>query len=193
MTNAGLNKYPMSDFKKIILPENEIKETVSHMAKQISEHYAGRKLLVCGILKGAFIFVADLVREMEIPAELAFIKASSYGGGAFSSGDVKLAEFFVPEPRGDFDILIADDILDTGNTFRRLKEQFNAGGFASVEFCALLDKPERRECEISARYIGKKIANEFVVGYGLDYGEKYRDLPFVAVLSEKALENNNLN
>lgn len=190
MINAGLNKYPMSDFKKIIVPEDEIKEIVSRAAKRISEHYAGKKLLICGILKGAFIFVSDLLRALAIPAEVTFIKASSYGGGACSFGDVEIAGFSELAKYGGYDILVVDDILDTGNTFCRLKEFFETKGFAGVEFCALLDKPERRESEIFVKYIGKKIENEFVVGYGLDYGEKYRGLPFVAALDEKIYKNN---
>ena len=178
-------KYPVSDFKKIIVTEAEIKQIISRMAQEISEHYAGKKLLLCGILKGAFIFMADLVRHLTIPAELTFIKASSYGGSSHSSGEVKVVEFSDLIAYSDFDILVIDDILDTGHTFCRLKQFLKAKGFASVEFCALLDKPERRESEIFVKFIGKKTANEFVVGYGLDYGEKYRDLPFIAALDDK--------
>ena len=177
-------KYPMSDFKEIVVPKAEIKQIVSRLAGEISEQYANRKLLMCGLLKGAFIFMADLVRQMTIPAELTFIKASSYGSSPVSSGEVKISEFSDLAAYSDFDILVVDDILDTGRTFCRLREYLKARGFSNVEFCALLDKPERRESEISVKYIGKKIADEFVVGYGLDYGEKYRDLPFVAALGD---------
>jgi len=180
----------MSDFKKIIVPEAEIEQIVSCTAKQISEDYAGKKLLVCGILKGAFVFVSDLVRRISIPAEVAFIRASSYGGGSSSSGNVEIAELSNLTKYGGYDILVTDDILDTGNTFCRLGEFLKTKGFASVEFCALLDKPDRRESGIFVKYIGKKTENEFVVGYGLDYGEKYRDLPFVAALNEKIYKNN---
>ena len=189
MIQTGPDKYPMSDFKEIIASKAEIKQIVSRIAGQISSSYAGKKLLVCGILKGAFIFMSDLVRQITIPAELTFMKASSYGGGASSSGDVKVAEFSELAAYGGFDILVIDDILDTGRTLCRLKEHLSAKGFASVEFCALLDKAERRESEISVKYVGKKIKNEFVVGYGLDYAEKYRDLPFIAALDDKIYGN----
>ena len=178
-------KYPESDFKKIIAAKTEIKNIVSRLADEISRGYAGRKLLVCGILKGAFIFVSDLVRQMDIPAEVTFIKASSYGGGATSAGAVEVVEFSDLSSRADCDILVVDDILDTGNTLCRLKGFLKDKGFSSIEFCALLDKPSRRESEIHAKYIGKQIENEFVVGYGLDYAEKYRGLPFIAALDEK--------
>ena len=178
-------KYPMSDFKKIIATEAEIKQIISRTAHEISEHYAGKKLLLCGILKGAFIFMSDLVRHLTIPAELTFIKASSYGGGACSLGEVKVAEFSDIASYGGFDILVIDDILDTGHTLCNLKEFLKTKGFTSVEFCTLLDKPERRESSIFVKFIGKKIENDFVVGYGLDYGEKYRDLPFIAALDDK--------
>jgi len=182
-----MDKYPMSDFKKIVVPEGEIKQVVSRLAGEISGHYAEKKLLVCGILKGAFVFMADLVRHMTVPAQVSFIKASSYGSGSSSSGEVKIEQFPDVAVYGDFDILVTDDILDTGHTFFGLRDFFAAKGFSSVEFCALLDKPERREADIPVKFIGKQIANEFVVGYGLDYGEKYRDLPFVAALDDKII------
>jgi hypoxanthine phosphoribosyltransferase len=116
---------------------------------------------------------------------VTFIKASSYGGGFSSSGNVQIAEISDFAEFYGSDILIIDDILDTGHTLFNLGEFLKTKDFTSVEFCALLDKPERRENEIFVKYIGKEIENEFVVGYGLDYGEKYRDLPFIAALNDK--------
>jgi len=180
-----VTKYPAADFKKVVATKGEIKKIIRRMAKEISRHYEGRKLLVCVILKGAFIFASDLVRMIKIPLEVTFIKASSYGSGSVSAGNVGVTEFFDFDKYKNYDILIVDDILDSGNTMDYLKEYFTGRGFSAVDFCALLDKPERREKEIYARYTGKRIENEFVVGYGLDYCEKYRNLPFIAVLDEK--------
>jgi len=116
---------------------------------------------------------------------VTFIKASSYGSGSVSRGDVQVVEFSDLESYNSYDILVVDDILDTGNTLCSLKNFLQKKGFRSVEFCTLLDKPERRESEIDVKYIGKQIENEFVVGYGLDFNEKYRHLPFVASLREE--------
>ena len=180
-------EYPMSDFKKILVSEEEITGIICRIADEINKNYAGKKLLICSILKGAFIFTSDLIRQLKIPLEVAFIKASSYGGGAVSTGTggVKVIEFSGLENYTGFDILVVDDILDTGNTLFYLKEFLMGKGFKNIEFCTLLDKPERRESEIYVKYIGKQIENEFVVGYGLDFNEKYRNLPFIASLNEK--------
>ena len=185
MANINNNEYPMSDFKKILVSEDEIKGIICRIANEINAHYKGRKLLVCGILKGAFIFTSDLIRQIKIPLEVTFIKASSYGISSESSGNIKVIEFSDLEGYAGFDILVVDDILDSGNTLHYLKEYLKNKGFSNIEFCAFLDKPERREKEILVKYIGKRIENEFVVGYGLDFSEKYRNLPFVAALDEK--------
>jgi len=179
------NKYTVSDLKKILVSEEEIKGIICRIANEINEKYVGRKLLVCGILKGAFIFLADLVRRIKIPVELTFIKASSYRDGSVSNKNVKVTEFSDLESYKDYDILVVDDILDSGNTLCFLKEYLKSRGFENIDFCVLLDKPERREKDIEVMYTGKQIENEFVVGYGLDFSEKYRNLPFVASLHEK--------
>ena len=185
MENNNISEYPMSDFKKILVSEKEIQGIISRIAKEINQNYAGRKLLICAILKGAFIFTSDLIRQISIPLEVTFIKASSYGSGSTSAGDVKVIEFSDLGTYTDFDILIVDDILDTGNTLSNLKKFLKIKGFKNIEFCVLLDKPSRRESEVDVKYIGKQIENEFVVGYGLDFAEKYRSLPFIAALDEK--------
>ena len=185
MENINALEYPMSDLKKILVSEEEIKGIICRVANEINENYAGKKLLICGILKGAFIFTSDLIRKIKIPLEVIFIKASSYGGGSVSHGNVEVIEFSDLESYNSYDILVVDDILDTGNTLCSLKDFLKNKGFKSIEFCTLLDKPERRESEIDVKYIGKQIENEFVVGYGLDYNEKYRNIPFVAALDEK--------
>ena len=178
-------EYPMDDLKKIIVPEREVQDIVRRVAGEISENYKGRRLLVCGILKGAFIFAADLIRQIRIPLEVTFIKASSYGAGSVSRGNIEIIEFSDLGAYKDFDILVVDDILDSGNTIGYLGEYLKNKGFANVDFCVFLDKPERREREVYVKFIGKQIENEFVVGYGLDYSEKYRYLPFVAALDKK--------
>ena len=175
----------MSDFKKILVSEEEIKGIICRIANEINKDYAGKKLLVCGILKGAFVFLADLVRQIKIPVEMTFIKASSYGKSSVSQGSVDIIEFNDLGDYKGYDILVADDILDTGNTLAFLKKYLRDRGFSDIEFCAFVDKPERRESEIYVKYIGRRIENEFAVGYGLDFGEKYRNLPFIAALDEK--------
>ena len=187
MENISNLEYPMSDFKKILVSEDEIKGIICRIANEINENYAGKKLLICAILKGAFIFTSDLIRQIKIPLDVTFIKASSYGHGSTSGGlsNVKVIEFSDLGDYTDFEILVVDDILDTGNTLYQLKVFLIDRGFKNIEFCTLLDKPSRRESEIYVKYIGKQIENEFVVGYGLDFNEKYRSLPFIASLDEK--------
>ena len=187
MADINNIEYPMSDFKKILVSEEEIKGIICRIANEINKNYAGKKLLICGILKGAFIFTSDLIRKIKIPLDVTFIKAASYGSGSTSHGlgGVEVIEFSDLGDYIDFNILVVDDILDSGNTLCRLKEFLTARGFENIEFCTLLDKPERRESEIDVKYIGKQIENEFVVGYGLDFNEKYRSLPFIASLDEK--------
>ena len=185
MTNINNTEYPMSDFKKILVSEEEIKGIICRIANEINADYAGKKLLICGILKGAFIFMSDLIRKITIPVELTFIRASSYGSGSVSSGNINVVEYSDLGNYSNYDILVVDDILDSGNTLCFLENYLKSKGFSKIEFCALLDKPERRENPIDVKYIGKQIENEFVVGYGLDFNEKYRSLPFIASLDEK--------
>jgi len=176
-----------SDFKKILVSEDEIKGIICRVANEINEDYKNKKLLLCGILKGGFVFMSDLIRRIKIPVEMTFIKASSYGSSAVSQGadNIKVTEFPDLDNYIEYDILIIDDILDTGNTLHYLEKYLKNKGFKNINFCAFLDKPERRESEIYVKYIGKQIENEFVVGYGLDYNERYRNIPFVAALDEK--------
>ena len=181
MVNTDLN------LKKTLVSESEIKDILTRISNEINEDYRDKNLLVCGILKGAFIFMADLVRKINSPAnlEVTFIKASSYGQSSVSDGVVKVDEFSDLNGYKDknFDILIVDDILDAGHTLSFLEEYFRKKGFANINFCVLLDKPERREKPVYVKYTGKQIENEFVVGYGLDYKEKYRELPYIAAVS----------
>lgn len=175
-----------TDLKKTLVSEDEIKDILTRISNEINEDYKGRNLLVCGILKGAFIFMSDLIRRINTPAnlEVTFIKASSYGQSSVSSGDVIINEFSDLNGYKDknFDILVIDDILDSGYTLGFLEEYFGKKGFSNINFCVLLDKPERREKSVYVKYIGKQIENEFVVGYGLDYNEKHRELPYIAAV-----------
>jgi len=174
------NNLPDS-LKKIIVSEEEIRGIISRIAQEITQDYSGKNLLICGILRGCFIFMADLVRHLELDVEISFIKASSYGSGK-EPGELKIVEFETLDKYKDYYIIIVDDILDTGNTFYYLEQELKSKGFAGVDFCVFLDKPERRQLPVSAKYTGKRIGNEFVVGYGLDFNEKYRNLPFVAAV-----------
>jgi len=175
------SNYLPGDFKKIIVSEEEIRGIISRIAKEITRDYSGKKLIICGILRGCFIFMADLIRQIDLPVEVSFIKVSSYGSGK-EPGNIEIIEFDGLDKYKEYDIIVVDDILDTGNTFCRLEKYLKDKGFKSVNFCAFLDKPERRRSAVRVKYTGRQIENEFVVGYGLDLNEKYRNLPFVAAV-----------
>ena len=169
------------DIKSILFSESEIKEQVEKLGSQITQDYAGKKPLLIGVLKGCYVFLADIARNIELDCEIRFITASSYGVSTISSGDVKVGMDFDFEISGR-DVLIIEDILDSGVTLSSLKKIIADRGAASLRICTLLDKPARRKAQIVPDYIGFKCPDEFVVGYGLDYAEKYRNLPFIAIL-----------
>jgi len=171
-----------NDIKEILFSEEVIQKRVKELGEQISREYAGKPLVLVGTLKGSFVFLADLARNIDIECEFQFVSASSYGFSSYSSGKVKIgAEFEV-----DFverDVVLVEDILDSGNTLTALKEFITENcNPRSFKTCTFLDKPARREKVITADYTGFVCPDEFVVGYGLDFGEKYRNLPYVAVL-----------
>lgn len=162
--------------KKLVLSSKEIDDRIQELGKQIADDYQGKTLVVIGVLKGAFIFMADLVRAISIPLSTDFIQVSSYGDSSSSSGKITL----VASPAHtikEHHILLVEDIVDTGLTIRWLKKHFEEEGAASVRICSLIDKSERREHSITIDYPGFSISNGFLVGYGLDYNEKYRNLP----------------
>ena len=169
----------------IMLSEEELKAKVKELGAQITRDYAGKKPLVIGTLKGAFIFMADLVREIDLDLEIDFISASSYGMGTTSSGTIKIKK----EPDAELagrDILIVEDIIDSGNTLKYLKDvYFQDKNASSVKICTLLDKPARRTADIVPDYVGFSIEDKFIVGYGLDYQERFRQLPHITWLAEK--------
>ncbi len=171
------------DIKKVLLSEEALNKIVTEMGEKISEEYKDKDLLLVSVLKGSVIFMADLMRAITIPCNIDFMAVSSYGSGTKSSGVVKIIKDLDKSIEGK-DLLIVEDILDSGNTLFYLKEILSARKPKSIKICTLVDKPERREADIKADYVGCSVPNEFIVGYGLDYNEYYRNLPFIGVLKE---------
>lgn len=169
------------DILKILIDEDVLREKVHELGARISADYAGRKLLVLGVLKGSFVFMADLIRAISIPCEVEFMAVSSYHSGVKTSGVVKIIKDIDINPQ-DYDILVVEDILDSGLTLFYLKNLLLQRGANAIRIAALLDKPARRQADIAADYKGFEVPDEFVVGYGLDYAEQYRNLPYVGVL-----------
>ena len=170
------------DIASILLSEEQIHTRVRELGAEISRDYAGKEPLFVGVLKGCFIFMADLVRATQMKSEIEFIGVSSYNNGTKSSGVVQITRDLQKDITGRH-IIVVEDILDSGNTLFFLKNYLNTKGAASITIVTLLDKPARREQEIYADYVGYTIPDAFVVGYGLDYAEEYRNLPYIGVLS----------
>lgn len=170
--------------QKVLLTEEEIRTRVFALAEEISADYAGREPLLVGVLKGAFIFLADLVRFLTIPVRVDFIAVSSYGGASESSGAVRILKDLDQSIEG-LHVLLVEDIVDTGLTLNYLKENLRARGPASLKICTLLDKPSRRRVEVTVDYNGFVIPDEFVVGYGLDYNGNYRHFRDLLVLKRE--------
>jgi len=165
----------------ILITEENIKKRVSELGKKISIDYKGKEIVAIGILKGAWVFMADLVREIEIPVMCDFIGVSSYGDAAVSSERVKLISD-IRIPVNGKDVLLIDDIIDTGFSIKFVKDYIKSKNPAGIKMCVLLDKPSRRKEDIHVDYTGFTIPDRFVVGYGLDYAEKYRNLPYIAAV-----------
>ena len=178
------------DIKKVLIDENVLKAIVKRLGAEITADYLGKDVLLIGILKGSVIFMADLMREIDVPCNIDFMAVSSYGNGTESSGRVKINKDLDNDIQGK-DIIIIEDILDSGKTLYYIRDILSARKPASIKICTLFDKPERREADIKADYVGSLVPNEFIVGYGLDYSEYYRNLPFIGVLKEEVYENNN--
>lgn len=172
------------DIKEILLDEEQIRSRIKEIGKQISKDYSGKDLLLIGVLKGSVPFMADLIKEIDIPCSIDFMAVSSYGNSSTTSGVVRILKDLDFEIEGK-DVLIVEDIIDTGTTLRYLVDYLKGRKPASIEVASLLNKPERRMVEINARYMGFEVPDEFLVGYGLDYAEKYRNLPYVGVLKEE--------
>lgn len=173
-----------NDVEEILLDEATIAGITKELADKITQDYmdSPRKLVVLSILKGSMPFTTDLVRQIPLPLELDFMKVSSYGAGTVSSGQLKISLDLMRDDLDEIDILVIEDIVDSGNTLSRLKKYLAEKGAHSVRICTLLDKPSRREVELVPDYCGAEIPDKFVIGYGLDYDEKYRNLPYVGVL-----------
>ena len=170
------------DITKVLVTAEQIRERVAGIASEIETHYEGKQLLLVGVLKGAVPFMADLARAMDLPTTQDWMAVSSYGSGTMSSGVVRILKDLDTDVK-DRDVLIVEDIIDSGLTLSWLTANLKARGAASVEIVTLLRKPDAAKVEIAVRWVGFDIPNEFVVGYGLDYDERYRSLDGVGVLS----------
>jgi hypoxanthine phosphoribosyltransferase len=166
---------------EVLIDRDVLQQRIQELGEQISTDYAGRDLLLIGVLKGAVFFMADLMRNLTIPCEIDFMAISSYGDSTDSSGVVRILKDLDINIEGR-DVLIVEDIIDSGLTLSYLMRNLEAREPASLEICSLLTKPERREAEVPVRYIGFEIPNRFVIGYGLDFAERYRNLPYVGIL-----------
>ena len=167
---------------ELLIPRSQIADTVKRLARQIEADYPKEMPLMVGVLKGSFIFMADLVREIQRDMEIDFMRTSSYGSGSVSSGRIKL-HMGVTSPVKDRSVLIVEDIVDTGLTTSYAVRYLRRKGAASVKVCALLDKPSRREAPVTPDYVGCTVPDKFLVGYGLDYDERYRALADICVLT----------
>jgi len=167
---------------EILVQADELQHRIREMAAEVSRDYKGRDLLLIGVLKGAVFFLADLMRQLSIPCEVDFMAVSSYGSSTDSSGVVRILKD-LDAPLEGRNVLIVEDIVDSGLTLQYLMRTLAARNPASIEVCALLTKPERRKVETPARYVGFEIPDKFAIGYGLDYDERYRNLPYVATLT----------
>ena len=171
------------DVERILVTEEDLKEINARLGAQITRDFAGKKLFIIGILKGSIYFMTDLTRHIDLPLEIDFLGVSSYGSSTRTSGEVKIVKDLDKSIEG-YDVLLIEDILDTGRTLSYVSNMLKNRGANSISICTLLDKPERRapDVDIAPEYIGCDVPNEFVVGYGLDYDQKYRNLPYIGVL-----------
>ncbi len=176
-----------NDIARILFTREEIAEKVKYLANQIKSAYGDKNPLILCILKGSLIFTADLVRELDFPCTIDFMQVSSYGSSSETTGKLKIKKDMDSDVNGR-DVIIVEDILDTGVTLSNLFPEIKRRGAKSVALCVFLNKPERRTVEVKADYIGFDIENEFVIGYGLDYDERYRNLPYVGVLKRSVYE-----
>ncbi|MGL6106195.1 hypoxanthine phosphoribosyltransferase [Romboutsia sp.] len=167
----------------VMLSEEQIAAKVSELAKQIEKDFAGEELLVVGILKGASVFVSDLIRKIDLDVNIDFMSVSSYGSGTESSGVVKILKDLDVNIEGK-NVLIVEDIIDSGLTLSNLVAALNTRNPKSLKLCTLLDKPQRRTANIPVDYVGFVIEDKFIVGYGIDWAEKYRNLPYIGIVSE---------
>lgn len=171
----------LNDIQEILLSKEQIHQKVEELGAQISKDYEGKSLLMVSILKGSVVFMADLMRAIKIPARIDFMSVSSYGAGVKTSGVVKIIKD-LDMPIEGYDLMLVEDILDSGLTLSYIIEMLESRNPRSIKICTLLDKPDRRKVPVKTDYHGFVVPDKFVVGYGLDYDEKYRNLPFIGVL-----------
>ena len=172
------------DIDRVLFTEEQLQARVAEIAAQIDRDYAGKQPLLVSVLRGSFVFMADLVRRITLPCTVDFMAVSSYGSGTTSSGQVKIVKDLSEQIEGK-DVIVVEDLLDSGNTLSSLLKLLEARHPASIRLCTLLDKPERRTKPVAVQYSGFTIPDEFVVGYGLDYDEKYRNLPYIGILKPR--------
>jgi hypoxanthine phosphoribosyltransferase len=175
------------DVGEVLLTQEQIQKRVAELAAKLTEDYAGSQPLLVGVLTGAVVFLSDLIRYMQMPVCIDFVQLRSYGDRTVSSGNVEIVKD-LSQPVAGRDVVIVEDIVDTGRTLAYLVEELRRRGARSVRTCALLDKRERREVEVQVDYVGFGIPDAFVVGYGLDFAQRYRNLPYVAVLRPEAYQ-----
>ena len=173
-----------ADVEEVLIEEEALRARVAELGATITEDYRGRDLLLVGVLKGAVFFMADLMRRIELPCEVDFMAISSYGAGVDSSGVVRILKDLDVSIEGR-NVLVVEDIVDSGLTLSYLVRLLKARRPASIEICTLLAKPERTENEVACRYVGFEIPNRFVVGYGLDFAERFRNLPYIGILRQE--------
>lgn len=180
-------KEMLKDVERILIDEKELDEITSRLADKINHDYkdSDKPLILLIILKGSLVFASDLMKKINLPLELEFMKVSSYGAGTKTSGEIKIHLDLMRDHLEQYDLLIIEDIVDSGRTLSRLTQLLKNRNANSVRTCTLLDKPSRREVDFAPDYCGAQIADEFVIGYGLDYNEKYRNLPFVGILKRE--------
>jgi len=166
---------------KIMIEEEKIKRRIDEICEEINRDFGDEPLIVISILKGAFVFTADVVRKLKMPVEVHFMKVSSYGGGTKTSGTVAV-KLDIDRDITDKNVLIIEDIIDSGYTMQEVRKMLTARGAKALKLCSCLSKPSRREVPVDIEYLGFEIPDEFVVGYGLDYDEKYRNLPYIGVV-----------
>ena len=175
----------LKDIESVLFSKEELEAIVARLGAQISRDYEGKNLLLVSILKGSIVFMSELMRQITLPCEIDFMAVSSYGSSTESKGKVKIIKD-LDIPLAGYDVLIVEDILDSGVTLFSLMELLSVRNPKSIRICTLFDKPDRRKAAVTADYAGAEVPNAFIVGYGLDYDEKYRNLPFVGILKEEA-------
>ena len=176
------------NIEKVLLTKEQLEQRIKELGAEITRDYQGKELVLASVLRGSYVFMADLTRAIDLPLMVDFMAVSSYGAGTVSSGQVEIKKDLSDSIEG-VHVIVVEDILDSGNTLSYLLHVLSARHPASISLCTLLDKPERREKPIQADYVGFTVPNAFIVGYGLDYAEKYRNLPYIVVLKPEIYSN----